>query len=62
MFNQNLYSARETALRLGISIQTMNRRIRSGKIAAYKILDSKTKNLRYAIPETAIENYLKTNL
>ncbi|WP_407541104.1 helix-turn-helix domain-containing protein [Deinococcus radiomollis] len=62
MNEENLYSARAAAKKLGISISTMNRHIRSGKIIALRILDSQTKNLRYAIPEAAIEDYLKTNI
>ena len=59
---ENLYSARAAARRLGISIPTITRKIKAGKLAACRIQDSKTKNLRYAILESALENYLKNNL
>lgn len=54
---ENLYSARAAASRLGISIPTITRKIKAGKLTAYRILDPRTKNLRYAIPESALETY-----
>lgn len=46
----------QAAKRLGVSAKTIERRIKSGEIKAYKFGDSKTSPVR--IPEEALREYL----
>ena len=57
---ERLYTVQEVGEILGVSAQTIKRRVKDGQIQAYKLGGSENSPLR--ISEKEIENYLQQNI
>ena len=57
---ERLYTVQEVGKILGVCAQTIKRRVKDGKIQAYKLGASENSPLR--ISEKELENYLQQNI